>query len=441
VLLVATTLLLASAIAWWAGPKPWRRYAPPILIEPLATGTEINPDYFGTHLHRLVLIGPPTEVQIVPTPWPEGQIHAIRMWDTRTRWADLEPAKGQWRFDRLDRYVETAAAKGASVLFTLGSPPRWASARPDEDCPYGLGCSAEPRNLKDWEDYVRVVARRYKGRIAVYELWNEPKFTEFSRDIGTRGFYTGSLTTMLEMARIARRVLHEEDPEAGLATPGFVNGVDRLERFLADGGAKLVDVVTYHFYSDSARGFAKQVNDVRAAMRRQNVGHLQLWNTESGVEVYEEGERTPEGIVRYGRVEAAAITAHTVILGAFMGLQRFFHYAWDSERTGMQTPNGLGRTPSAPMWAQLHRWLVGARPRGCREQANDILRCEAELPGETLILLSHLKHSGPITVTVDTGGARVRVERAIGEVLPACAGNTCAIPVDAMPVAVFVSRI
>jgi len=102
-------------------------------IDPASPPRVIAPTYFGTHLHRLDR----AERGYPATPWPEGMIGALRLWDSTTRWADLEPAPGRFDFARLDGYVAQALAHGAPVLMVLGSPPRWASARPNEPGPYG----------------------------------------------------------------------------------------------------------------------------------------------------------------------------------------------------------------------------------------------------------------------------------------------------------------
>ncbi len=111
---------------------------------------EISASYFGMHFHRLVI----NKGENKPvTKWPEQLVGSIRLWDTETRWADIAPGAGQWKFDRMDAYVEQAARQQAAILYVLGSTPRWASARPEESCPYGQGCAAEPVRMAHWEEY------------------------------------------------------------------------------------------------------------------------------------------------------------------------------------------------------------------------------------------------------------------------------------------------
>jgi len=298
----------------------------------------------------------------------------VRLWDAGTRWADIAPKAGIWNFDRMGTFVHTANQHGAEVLYTLGSTPQWASERPDEPCPYGKGCGAEPVRMAHWEEYVRRVAQRYGNRISAYELWNEPNFLDFSRDVGKPGFYTGSVANMVEMARIARQVLDTAAPSARLCTPGFVNGPDRLDKFLADGGAQYVQAVCYHFYAEGSEHFIKQVNEVRAIMKRNGVAHLPLWNTETGVDTLVPGD-PPSGIAALSREEAVARLSQMLILGAASGIDRFYYYAWDNTRSGMVSPEGRTLAGHDAI-LKLQSWLLGAQFKGCHS-ANQLILCEA----------------------------------------------------------------
>ena len=334
---------------------------------PAALGAELSLVYFGNHFHRLV---PEPGQPLAPagaTQWVDGSVGALRLWDASTRWGDIAPSPGVWDFARLDTYVAQARSRGARVLYTLGSTPRWASARPDEPGPYGPGCNAEPVRMAHWEEYVRRVAERYRGRIQAYELWNEPTFSDYARDRQYPGFFTGSVAQMVEMARIARRVLDRVDPKAMLTTPGFVGGPHRLELFLRSGGAKLVQAVSYHFYALDGLGFKQLVLDVRATMQQTGVAHLPLWNTECGVEVYAPAEALPDGVTeRLTQSGAAARLAQYLLLGAAQRIEVFFYYAWDSHRSGMIDKLGQ-RLPRYEALRRVQSWLLGARVAGVEQ--------------------------------------------------------------------------
>jgi hypothetical protein len=299
----------------------------------------------------------------------------------------VAPKPGQWNFDRLDTYVSEAKVHDASVLYTLGSTPRWASARPAERCPYGLGCAAEPGRFAHWEEYVRRVAQRYRGRIDAYELWNEPYFSELARDRAQAyGFFSGNLANMVEMAGTARRILDETSPGTILTTPGFVNGPDRLDMFLGAGGKAYVQAIAYHFYSQDADRFIHQVLEVREIMRRHGVEKLPLWNTELGVEVYPENSPLPPGVAkRLTRKDAAARMAQFLVLGAAAGLDRFYYYAWDNERSGVVTTRGE-HLPAYEAMARIQDWLIGSRMKGCASSNPGVVYCRIEAGQQTFLI-------------------------------------------------------
>ena len=331
---------------------------------PLDLGPEVGPLYFGNHFHRLVPEVGTFGASATATLWVPGTIGVLRLWDSGTRWADLAPSPGVWNFERMDAFVDQARSRGARVLYTLGSTPRWASARPNEPGPYGPGCNAEPVRMAHWEEYVQRVAERYLGRIQAYELWNEPTFSDYAQDRASPGFFSGSAAQMVEMARIARRVLDRVDPKALLTTPGFVGGAYRLDLFFRSGGAALVQAVAFHFYSADSVTFRKDVADVRAVMQRAKLTSLPLWNTECGIETFEPAEPLPEGVtVRLTQTGAAARLAQFLLLGTALRIDTFFYYAWDNYRSGVIDRQGR-RLPRFDALRRVQTWLLRARVAG-----------------------------------------------------------------------------
>ena len=399
---------------------------------PKGLGRPIDADYFGAHLHRWVL--QPGE-RAVPTRWPDGLAGSLRMWDSGTRWGDIAPSPGVWSFERMDAYVDGAQAHQAAVLYTLGSTPRWASARPDEPGPYGPGCAAEPVRMAHWEEYVTRVAQRYRGRIQAYELWNEPQFSDYALDRQYPGFFTGSVAQMVALAHAARAVLDRVDPAAVLSTPGFVNGPHRLERFLRSGGASHVQAVAYHFYASDSVQFMQEVAAVRAVSQRAGVSSLPLWNTESGVETHGEGERLPEGIKRrLNEAEAAAMTAQLLVLGAALQLQKFYYYAWDNDRSGMVDRGGAKTLRFAAM-QRVQQWLVGARLSPPTMDAASVVQVRG-MRDKRHFLLAWSADGKPRPMPVPEGWKLVSTESLTGDVdaVATVAGAAQRVTVSAMPI-------
>ena len=393
--------------------------------------------YFGTHLHRLVPVAEPNPRT---TPWPVGQIGALRLWDTTTRWADLEPVPGEFRFERLDAYVSAAQAGQASLLMVLGSAPRWASARPNEPGPYGPGSAAEPLSLDDWDRYVSAIARRYKGRIKEYELWNEPYFSDLPADRGHPGaFFTGSVATMVALARRTRAVLDREDPQAVLLTPGFVGGVQRFDMFLSAGGARYVGGVAYHYYADADREFVKLHREIRAVMARHGISRLPLYNTESGFAARDDDPPVAGDAAMPDRAMAAALLSRSMLLGAFLGIDRFYQYAWDNGRSGMLMARTPDPTPSAQAFAAVRRWLLGTSLQGCRMASPDTVQCTGTRGDARLLVAWRTTHGPPSTLQLPAFAQLRSVERAIepAEPVTPLAAASVGIAIGPVPVAVW----
>ena len=297
--------------------------------------------FFGMHIHRAP----------VSTPWPSVPFKAWRLWDTHTTWAQLEPRKGDWDWRMLDRTVDLAQSHGVEVLYTMGRSPRWASARPNDrgrNPNAEPGGMAEPRDLEDWRNYVRKVATRYKGRIKAYEVWNEPNLPNF---------YSGTPEAMVSLAREAYTVLKQVDPTITVVSPSAVGptGLPWLEEYLKLGGGKYADVIGYHFYvrgqdPEAMLGFIDQVHEIT---RKYGVADKPLWNTEAGwLQPY-----------RIDPQDGPAFMARAYILNWADGVSRFYWYAWDNQgaRVRMTEDDEATSTPTARAYAELQRWMVGAR--------------------------------------------------------------------------------
>ena len=401
------------------------------LIEPSQPARVPDSAFFGTHFHQLVAPSGKT-----PNAWPTGEIGSLRLWDSGTRWADIEPAPGRFEFDRLDAHVQQARAHGANVMLVLGSAARWASARPNEAGPYGPGSAAEPADMAEWERYVTAVARRFKGSITQYELWNEPYFADLPADRGhPSAFFTGTVATMVELARRTRAVLDREDPAAVLFTPGFVGGVQRFEMFLAAGGAKYIGGVSYHFYADEEREFLALLRDVRGVMVRHGIAALPLYNTESGFAaqpVAGAAALAPRGAERR---QAAALLARTMIVGAFAGLDRFYQYAWDNGRMGMQD-DARHETPSRAAFVSVRRWLLGTTLAGCRTVEPNLVRCEGRRDGARLWIVWRPEAAPLMRMRIPSGAQVLSIEQAFDGPV-SVSPETTEIAVGAAPVALW----
>ncbi|MBA4262157.1 MAG: hypothetical protein C0443_09130 [Comamonadaceae bacterium] len=355
--------MLGGVSGLLVGGLPWHTSASAAVAPP--TGA-VPRNYFGLHIHRAD----------TTTPWPEVPFGSWRLWDTYTSWPHLQPEPHRWDFRRLDTCVSLAERSGVSVLLPLGLSPAWASARPEEPSSYRPGNAAEPARLDDWRRYVRTVVERYKGRISHYEVWNE---------INLKGFYSGSLDTLLELARIAHQEIRSGDPAARIVSPS-VTGLGRnpqwLDRYLSLGGGQYADVIGYHFYSPkhSPEAMLPVIRDVQASMRRHGVADKPLWNTEAGWWIQGLAPAPRMGAAeadwrQLDQATAQSYVARALLLGWAFGVSRYYWYAWDNLDMGLYDSVTRTPKPAARAYARTASWLTDRVVTACTAQ-DEVWTCE-----------------------------------------------------------------
>lgn len=346
-------------------------------------GRLIQDSFFGLHIRY----------GTTKTPWPNIEFYSWRVILPETTWRALQPAQDTWNFSHLDKAVELGEKNGVELLLTLGQTPKWASSRPSEIVPNGPGASAEPQKMSDWEQYVRAVARRYKGRIKYYELWNEPRFREIDPYRIIPGF-TGNVSQMLELGRIAKRVLAKEDPDAVLISPGFdagFVGIPRVDLWLKSGGGDVASILAYHFYLRPPERMAKLYTQLRALTVKYGYPNMPIWNTESGYFVVNPEKpvsaRWPGTDSVFAKVltpeENAAFMVRAHLITAAAGLERFYWYSWDILDMGLTRSFGHVDTAGSKAFGTMLRWLRGVVIKDCVTEDDNTWVCHLVRDGKS----------------------------------------------------------
>ncbi|MGC2111292.1 MAG: glycosyl hydrolase [Candidatus Korobacteraceae bacterium] len=310
------------------------------------------------------------------TAWPPVQFAGWRLWDSGVAWPQLEPERGKWNFALLDRYCQLAAEHHVEIVLTLGLTPTWASARPDEPSAYGKGNAAEPRNLADWQEYVRAVATRYRGCIHTYEVWNEPNMrTDFS----------GTVDTMLQLSRAAYETLKSVDTANVVLSPSATTdtGLRWLDSFLAQGGCRYSDVIAYHFYvtPNPPEAMIPVIQKVQRSLRARKCDGKPLWNTESGW-------AQPKQFS--SEAEAAAYLMRTYVVNWLMGVQHCYWYAWDNHNwSTLNLTNFAGSqiTAAGASFGTIRQWMLGAGLRSCTRESSGLWICQFDRKESTSWIL------------------------------------------------------
>lgn len=96
-------------------------------------------------------------------PWEDIEIHGKGDFEDRRH----EPYRSAW--EKYDHIVDLAEEYDLEIIARLSNPPAWSRVQGD-----AAGAFAPPDDLADYGDFVETVARRYRGRIRTYQIWNEP---------------------------------------------------------------------------------------------------------------------------------------------------------------------------------------------------------------------------------------------------------------------------
>jgi hypothetical protein len=312
----------------------------------------IPESYFGMHIHKAARAGSFRLTQGRAsrdiTRWPSIPFGTWRLWDAGVDWAELEPSENRWDFDLLDSYVELAEQHHVEILLTLGQTPRWTSARPDEERVYDNGNASEPLDIETWKIYVATVAKRYRGRSRLYEIWNEPNLQDF---------YTGNIQNLVELTKEASEVLHQIDPKILVVSPSVTRGPRYMDDLLALGMGKYVDIIGFHFYvhgkPEDALPLAEQL---KQALSARGLTSKPIWDTEQGWGQWKDSvELNPD--------EAANFVARAYIVNWLSGIRRLYWYSWDNHwwvRLDLTEADNLTETSAALAYRTIHRWLLGA---------------------------------------------------------------------------------
>jgi polysaccharide biosynthesis protein PslG len=262
---------------------------------PAYTGPPLDRDQIGlqVYLHRQDMRDIVRHLEALDAGWVKTQVS----------WKLHEPRPGEYDeelFGELDRLVDAAANHNIKLLLSVSKAPEWSRITTEEDGP--------PSDYGRFEDFMRYLATRYQGRVAAYELWNEPNL---------RREWNGAAldpALLVELTRRGAAGVRAVDPGALIiaaapATTGINDGVNAVDDrvyfggMLSAGMAAVVDGFGVHPYgwanppdarvADAVQVsashnnhpsffFADTMTDYRDMLVAAGAAGQQLWATEFG---------------------------------------------------------------------------------------------------------------------------------------------------------------
>jgi hypothetical protein len=191
----------------------------------------IPPTLFGLHFrfNEIVqLSGQPCPATVLK--YPNIPFGALRLWDTDTRWQNLNPSSGVFTFTCLDPYLALARTFNlGDLILTLSATPQWAASNETvTSCDYSFftpGDCSPPADLNSdgtgtnqhWRDYIYALGTHIAGLATstymaptYFELWNEftrgSGTTTCTESAGTQA-WLGTCTQMVRLAQDANCIL------------------------------------------------------------------------------------------------------------------------------------------------------------------------------------------------------------------------------------------
>ena len=142
-----------------------------------------------------------------------------------------------WYADRTDAAIHQAHDRGLEVLAVLWGTPSWANN--------GEAPRVPPEDPSEYARFARSVARRYRGRVDVWEIWNEPNLEDF--------FAGADPARYAELARLAYPAFKAGDHDATVVLGGpAYNDTEWLTALYANGIQGSFDVLATHPYLGTA---------------------------------------------------------------------------------------------------------------------------------------------------------------------------------------------
>lgn len=221
-------------------------------------------------------------------------------------WRDIQPKdEDVWLFGRADEIVDETSSKGIELIIRLGNVPEWAQRNQNRtgvdeevvDTPPAL------EYLPAWGEYCGRVAERYSGKIAGYQIWNEPNL---AREWGGGPV---SAQEYIELLQVCSEAIRKQDQTAiiisagtaptGTNDPNIAIADDvYLRQLYAGGFQQYIDVLGAHAvgftspdisFEDleliSGRGrwaSFRRIEDLRKIMIEEGDAHRQMAILEMG---------------------------------------------------------------------------------------------------------------------------------------------------------------
>lgn len=268
----------------------------------------------------------------------DGNIKWVRL---MIDWRYIEPTKGQFVWDSLEKVVTILNNEKIGISACLYEPPKWAIIP-------GSDFAVSP---EDFGRFGEAVATRFKGRIAAYEVDNERSTGSWPK-VAERG-----AAVFMPMLKAVYTGIKKGDPQAVVVMNGLWEfPMYYLEDMYRLGAKGFFDVVNIHYYlrfdrdptfRDPFRGeFDLVLKQVDYVTKKYGDRAIPIWFTEYGWPATAEQQSFPVGEEKMGQY-MIYLLQHSMDSGM---VEKAFWYVY-------YMPDGMalwheGKNRKLPAWHQ-----------------------------------------------------------------------------------------
>ena len=205
-------------------------------------------------------------------------------------WARCERSKGKYNFKWLDRIIDDAVSRGLEPwLQTSYGNPLYKGG----GTAYIDGCWPNSEEaLQAWDNWVRALAERYRGKVHIWEIWNEPDelLDPYAGKVNGKHTYKprreGAFEELVNLQIRTAEIIRGVDPDAEIASCGLARLnpalIDELvTAYQAAGKEQLFDYITYHGYKYRPEDMYPLVAKMQRVLDEHG-STIRLWQGESG---------------------------------------------------------------------------------------------------------------------------------------------------------------
>jgi hypothetical protein len=226
----------------------------------------------------------------------------------RIRWGEIETQRGEYpERTRYDDAAEIQVKHGLKVYQVFHDTPGW--ARKD-----GRSRSF-PDDLRDAYSFAAEMARRFKGKVHAWELWNEPDIEVFSNELGD---------AYAALAKAMYLGFKSVDPEIQVLLCSFAMAPGRFaETMFQNRLQNYFDIYNYHIYDKWENHVGRALKHIEV-MRHYGLERKPIWLTEAGHPI----KRNPDllEMTQEQEREVADFLPKAIISSLSAGVDKYFWF-------------------------------------------------------------------------------------------------------------------